>query len=455
MHRFGEFCYDPRNRRLARGSETIHATPKSLQLLELLLEARSNLVTLDQINNTVWAGIHIDRTTIHQNVATLRRLLDDDPKTPVFIETVPRLGYRFICPLREEDATGNLKQARIRWSPQVVVPALLAILVGCGFLAVVVFREFGRTETAQRKSARAKYELGRQYWNLRGYGAQSAGARQAFQEAIRIDPRFALWHVGLADAFAVETNLPDPAEHEIRAALALDPNLGEAYASLGFVLMFQRWDWTGSEQAFQRSLKLAPNYATGHQWHGTLLAVVGRLPEARREMERAAALDPLSLPIATDLSAITYFEGRYSDAVNQLERILIRAPAFVFAHRYLISALVQSQRFEAASAEVARYILAATPGQIDYVNALRQNAPNSPAFWQSYCRQPNPYERATCWALAGEQSDALDQLEKALREKNSLLMYAGVEPAFRSLHSSERFQAVLEAMGLGAKQSPH
>jgi hypothetical protein len=65
------------------------------------------------------------------------------------------------------------------------------------------------------------------------------------------------------------------------------------------------------------------------------------------------------------------------------------------------------------------------------------------------CRQVNSYEQAVCWSIAGDREKALDQLEKAVRERALLLMYAGVEPAFVQLRGQERFGAVLRAWKFG------
>jgi len=167
---------------------------------------------------------------------------------------------------------------------------------GAVFLVGVLFQGLGRPGSLERKSpAQAQYELGRQYWNGRGGEMQTEGAKQAFRTAIRLDPKFALAHVGLADCYLFEADGIAAAEGEIHTALALDPQAGEAYASLGFLRMFHHQDWKGAEEAFQKSLRLRPNYATGHQWRGTLLLVRSRFDEARAQYRRASSLDLLPI----------------------------------------------------------------------------------------------------------------------------------------------------------------
>src|ERR1051326_559915 len=69
-YRFGAFSYDSRNRKLSRTGQAVRTTPKALHVLEVLLRAQGNLVSIDDLTSAVWPGVYVDRTTIHQNVAT-------------------------------------------------------------------------------------------------------------------------------------------------------------------------------------------------------------------------------------------------------------------------------------------------------------------------------------------------------------------------------------------------
>jgi DNA-binding winged helix-turn-helix (wHTH) protein/Tfp pilus assembly protein PilF len=441
-YRFGTFSYDSRNRKLSRAGQAVRTTPKALHVLEVLLRAQGNLVSIDDLTSAVWPGVYVDRTTIHQNVATLRRLLEDDPKAPAFIETVPRLGYRFLYPVTIEQAPEPAAAPRRR------LPRLGGVaFAGVVLIAAVLFETVGRPGSVERPSpAQAQYELGRQYWNERLSQPQADAARQAFRNAIRLDPRFALAHVGLADSYLFESEKTGIVEDEIRAALALNPNLGEAYASLGFLRMFHRQDWSGAEEAFQRSLQLSPQYATAHHWHGTLLLVRARLNEARAELERAASLDLLSVPIAADLAALAYYEGNQPEAAAGMRRVLVRAPAFVFAQRYLMKSLMLSGNFEDAIAAIEEFPAMYSPLRFETASLPRRPTEK---LWTELCRSPNPYEQAVCWGVAGHTDRALDQLESAVRGRHPLMMYAGVEPAFLKLRGNQRFRAALRGWKLG------
>jgi len=68
-----------------------------MRLLLLLAERAGGIVSIDDLLNQVWSGVIVTPDSVYQAVASLRRLLGDDPKRPTYIETVPRLGYRMVA----------------------------------------------------------------------------------------------------------------------------------------------------------------------------------------------------------------------------------------------------------------------------------------------------------------------------------------------------------------------
>jgi hypothetical protein len=81
-----------------------------------------------------------------------------------------------------------------------------------------------------------------------------------------------------------------------RRALQLDSSLAEPHAALGFYHMYYGWDWSTADQEFRKAIALNPRYATGHEWYGLYLAVMGRFRDALAEVKRVKELDELSVP---------------------------------------------------------------------------------------------------------------------------------------------------------------
>ena len=94
-YRFGKFVLDTLNLRLTADGQICALEPKSFRLLQFLIENRHRVVPKDEILNTVWDGVAVSDNALTRAIAQIRKALDDDPKQPRYIETVPTVGYRF------------------------------------------------------------------------------------------------------------------------------------------------------------------------------------------------------------------------------------------------------------------------------------------------------------------------------------------------------------------------
>jgi DNA-binding response OmpR family regulator len=96
--RTGDVRLDRHARRVYRGNNEIVLTPKALTLLEYLMLHPDELVTRDRLLDAVWGWDYpVGTRAVDTRVAELRRVLDDDPTTPRYIETIPGQGYRFVA----------------------------------------------------------------------------------------------------------------------------------------------------------------------------------------------------------------------------------------------------------------------------------------------------------------------------------------------------------------------
>ncbi len=97
-YRFGDVLLDLSNLRLTVSGEVRLLEPKSFRLLQFLIENRHRVVPKDEILGVVWEGVAVSDNALTRAVAQVRKALDDDPKQPRYIETVPTVGYRFSRP---------------------------------------------------------------------------------------------------------------------------------------------------------------------------------------------------------------------------------------------------------------------------------------------------------------------------------------------------------------------
>ncbi|MFL6333374.1 MAG: protein kinase domain-containing protein, partial [Pyrinomonadaceae bacterium] len=203
------------------------------------------------------------------------------------------------------------------------------------------------------------YLRGRFYWNKRSPEGLSR-AIDYFNQAIALDPAYALAYAGLADSYALlpmyaHVALGDAlpkARTAASKALELDPALAEAHAALASVKS-NDWDWPGVEEHYQRAIQLNPNYATVHQWYSEYLVSAGRVEQALGEIRKAHELDPLSLAINARLGYTLYVAHRYDESLEQLRKTLELDPDFHLTHLFLLFDCIQAGRYGEAAHESA------------------------------------------------------------------------------------------------------
>ncbi len=121
-----------------------------------------------------------------------------------------------------------------------------------------------------------------------------------FQQAIAIDPSYALAYVGLADAYRSlpiagempSTEFLPKAKEAAQKAIDIDDTLAEAHAELGFIIFWYDWNWNAAETQYRRALELDPNSADAHMYYAHLLSSTARHAEALAEIKRAREIDP-------------------------------------------------------------------------------------------------------------------------------------------------------------------
>jgi serine/threonine protein kinase/tetratricopeptide (TPR) repeat protein len=149
------------------------------------------------------------------------------------------------------------------------------------------------------------------------------------QEAINIDANYAPAYEALALAYYSASNLtlpPREAMPKARAAaekaLALDPTLSAARATLGLVAEGYDWNWPEAERSFRRALSDNPGQSSSHAWYGNYLSDIGRSEEAIQELERARQLDPLSVEVNYALGRALLSARQFDRAIQQFRETL-------------------------------------------------------------------------------------------------------------------------------------
>lgn len=303
------------------------------------------------------------------------------------------------------------------------------------------------------------YVKGRFFWEKR----TEEGLRTALSAAravLEAEPELPLGYLGMADSYLLMGEYLylspgeafPPALAAARRALALDPALGEAHASLAEYTFFYCWDWAAAERYYKNAIRLSPDYATARHWYSWFLVAMGRFEEAADQIRQAQMIDPGSLTYNTIVGLPHYYMGRYEQAIKQFRSTLEVEPGYQYAHYYLGSALVHAGRYEEAVAEFET-LVAVSPiqqaiallGHCYAVSGHADAARRVLARLDELERQRfvSAYVRAFVHLGLGERARALALLERACDEQEPWVVYLNVDPFFRSLRGEPRFARLL------------
>lgn len=559
-------------------------TGQPFEVLKLLLEHPQEIVTREEMQRRIWSsGTFVDYDlALKKAINRIREVLGDSADNPRFIETVPRLGYRFICQVDRPErirtntepgaygsenetsasidslavlpfinASGDpeteylsegitetiinnlsrLPKLRVvprstvfRYKAREVDPATLRSELGVR--SVVTGRVIQRGEnlvvstelvdaatdsqlwgerydrklseifsvqeeiathiseklrpvsvlqdkkllSKRHTESREAYQLylrGRYHLNRRNPpGIKSA--REYFERAIKVDPRYALAYAGLAEDYNLSAwygilGSKEALEKDLEASLkaaAIDPELAETQAAVGFAKCCSR-DWAGGETAFLNAIRSNPNYGLAFGWYGLSLSAMARCDEAVAAIRHAQEIDPLSL-VFHHFAAWIYVQARrYQEAIDQCREALDMEPGFAMCQFWMGVALTEQHKYEEAlmMLEMARKNLGtsfsiswlgntyARSGHRDKAEELVKQL-ESPSAYFGPSFVVDAYNPAQIHAGLGNYAEALQFLERAFEERSIFVaMFLRCDSHFDVLRSDPRFANLLRRAG--------
>ena len=290
-----------------------------------------------------------------------------------------------------------------------------------------------------------------------------AAAVHCFEQALQLDPGFALAYSGLADTYWAKAGNAMPSGEAAakqkalaQKALELDPELAQAHLSLGTALIGS-FDWVGAENEIKRALELNPNLALAYDAYAWLLTIFGRFDEAIAKDKKALELDPLNVLLNGDMGWFLYWARRYDEAISQLRSNIELFPSDAFSHFVLGWCLIKKGNIPEAKAEFEKatklddlpwYI-----GGLGYTTAIAGDRTKAEQILHDLDelakrRYVTPNASVPVYLGLGEKEKALDSLEKCYQDKDGVCWQLKMDQLYDNVRNEPRFQALLKKVGL-------
>jgi adenylate cyclase len=328
-------------------------------------------------------------------------------------------------------------------------------------LGVAEARALAKKPTENAEAYRL-YLLGRYHFN-KFTRAGWTNAIHYFEQALQVDPAYALAYCGLADTYGWCGGQVLPGreawakEKELALkALALDPDLADAHLSLG-VALFSAFDFHGSENELKRAMKLNPNLALAYDQYGWTFMANHRVDEAIASEKKALELDPLNPLLNTDLGFFFQWARRYDEGIVQLRKTLELDTNNALARQTLGWCLHWKGKTVDALAEFQKATtlddLPWYKGSLGYAFGASGDRARAEQILRDLDelakkQYVSPAARASVYLGLGEKAKALDWIEKAFQDLDPLFWW-NADQLYDSIRNEPRFKAILKKLGPG------
>lgn len=391
--RFGTFEIDLESRELRKQGVRIRLEEKPFLILEALLAQAGRMVTRKSLREKLWPDTHVRYDqNLNTAVNKLRDLLGDSAQSPRFIETLPRLGYRFIAPVskgglfRSPESTGATKKMLVVLPLESLSTAAEKEYFADGLTEELIshlgqmnpkrFGVIARTSAIQYKNAKKSIseiaaELNVEYV-LEGTVRCEGNSVRITVQLIETASQTHLWAASYNREFREVLSVQADVARQVGRALALellpqepgkclsfDPNAHEAYLR-GRFFFGQRTEEALKKAiaSFETALSIEPRCArslSGRADCYNLLCWFGALAPAEAGAKSAAAaeqaiqIDPtLSEPHASLALARFWYQWDWAGAEEEFLRAIELNPSYASAHHWFAAYLNAMGRFDEA-----------------------------------------------------------------------------------------------------------
>ena len=395
-------------------------------------------------------------------VRKLRVVLNDDSDTPRYIETLPRIGYRFVGTITPAPTTVAAAPNRVRWAAWAAAGSV-AIVAGVAWWqaqkpTTLMGPLRSSSDGAGRSTNQHAYEL---YLNGKFHRSRrdvngGPEAIKNFEAALREDPYFAEAWAALAETYigaGITQQMPiDEAINQARTAalraIEIDPKLASGHSALGTIILHYDFDYAGAEKQLLIARAADDHYSRTWHTYGLLRGYQGRTDEAFQYLGRARELEPMTLLYSASYASLLYQTRRYQEAIDYVRPLLASQPRFDQVRGVMIRSLVEMGDIKAALEQLPlRYaeIPMLSDAGLVYAHAGRREDAEQQLERLERRRREDygmSYEIAIIHAALGQIDEACTALRRAPDDHSQTLGWLRSDPRMNPLRKESCYAEV-------------
>jgi DNA-binding winged helix-turn-helix (wHTH) protein len=442
-----------------------------LALLLCLLKYHGQDVTKDVMLNEVWPNKVVSEDVLSVAVSQIRKALNDNARKPIYIKTIPGVGYRLIAKIEEVDNADHseintlyAKEPLQNKKNRIVL--ILSIISIALFFTLYIFYVKPTSTSALIQlpslSAQSHYQKGR-YLLTKKDEKSWQEAKQIFEDTIISSPEFAPVYRELAQTklkLIGQDNLAafkkaDDLKFLINKSLTFSPNDQASYLLLAKIAFTIEWDFALAEQYFSKALQIDDNNAMAHYKFSVFLMAAGKFDLALKHIQRYIALDPAGYAAAM-VAWIYNMMEEYELAIEEMDKLQQLVPSDLM---YIMSAqsILENtgkeqesfnkltkifQHFNYTKDEISAATQAFKQGGLANVNLwLLEVKKEQKNIGQGY----PPLSLARYAVKAGKKELAIKYIQQAQEKRAINLIYFNVDPIYKSIRHAPELKGMINS----------
>jgi len=431
IYKFRNCQLNTLERSVLKDGKRLDLTPKTFDVLQLLVENAGEVVTKDRILGTVWDGSFVEESNLAVHISRLRRALNESAAEH-YIETVVGTGYRFIS----------------------TVEAGENIVLDTGFT----------TKSSTYSESHRLYLKGK-FFQEKETRVALEKAVEYFQKSISLDPINIQAYAEIVHCYRLlytrdhisYSEVQSKISPYITSAATLGQDDDNVQTALGRVSITLEWNFSSAEKHFRRAIEINPDNRDAHRSLSMLLVYSKRFPEALGLAKKMLSISPISVINLIDVGRLFYLMGMYDTAVNHLNEALELDPSNHAALSLLGVSHIEMESFNKALAFLEQsYLAQKTFGinsRIGMIFALLGRKDDARKIIKQIEEQTidgakHSIKLARIYAALGEKDKALDLLERSFDEHESDLLALRVDPAWKTIRNHDLLKVLTKRIGI-------